>query len=34
MMSDPAIDVTRAWFETWNRGDMEAFATCMRPTPR
>ncbi len=25
-MSDEGIDVTRSWFETWNRGDMDAFS--------
>ena len=25
-MSDVGIDVTRSWFETWNRGDMDAFS--------
>jgi uncharacterized protein (TIGR02246 family) len=24
-MSDEAMDVTRSWFETWNRGDLDAF---------
>lgn len=24
-MPDEAIDVTRSWFETWNRGDLDAF---------
>jgi ketosteroid isomerase-like protein len=24
-MSDEALDVTRSWFETWNRGDLDAF---------
>jgi ketosteroid isomerase-like protein len=25
LVSDEAIEVTRAWFETWNRGDLDAF---------
>ena len=24
-MPDEALDVTRSWFETWNRGDLDAF---------
>ena len=24
-MSQEALDVTRAWFEAWNRGDLDAF---------
>ncbi len=24
-MADEALDVTRSWFETWNRGDLDAF---------
>ena len=24
-MSQEALDVTRSWFETWNRGDLDAF---------
>ncbi len=24
-MPDEAVDVTRSWFETWNRGDLDAF---------
>jgi ketosteroid isomerase-like protein len=24
-VSDEAMDVTRSWFETWNRGDLDAF---------
>jgi ketosteroid isomerase-like protein len=25
-VSDVGIEVTRSWFETWNRGDMDAFS--------
>src|SRR5213079_891491 len=24
-MSDEDLDITRRWFETWNRGDLDAF---------
>jgi ketosteroid isomerase-like protein len=24
-MSQDALDITRSWFETWNRGDLDAF---------
>ena len=24
-MPEEALDVTRSWFETWNRGDLDAF---------
>jgi ketosteroid isomerase-like protein len=24
-MADEALDVTRSWFDTWNRGDLDAF---------
>jgi ketosteroid isomerase-like protein len=24
-MPDEAMDVTRRWFDTWNRGDLDAF---------
>jgi ketosteroid isomerase-like protein len=24
-MSHEALDITRSWFETWNRGDLDAF---------
>ena len=30
-MSDVGIDVTRSWFETWNRGDMDAFSELYAP---
>jgi ketosteroid isomerase-like protein len=25
-VSDDALEIARAWFDTWNRGDMDAFA--------
>ena len=26
MVSEEALDVMRSWFETWNRGDLDAFS--------
>ncbi|HEX4563144.1 MAG TPA: nuclear transport factor 2 family protein [Solirubrobacteraceae bacterium] len=30
-MSDERLSVTRSWFETWNRGDLDAFAELYAP---
>jgi uncharacterized protein (TIGR02246 family) len=30
-VSDEAIEITRSWFETWNRGDMDAFSALYAP---
>jgi ketosteroid isomerase-like protein len=30
-MTDDAMDVTRSWFDTWNRGDLDAFIELYSP---
>ena len=30
-MPDEAMDVTRSWFDTWNRGDLDAFIDLYAP---
>ena len=30
-MSDEGLSVTRRWFETWNRGDLDAFIELYAP---